>query len=284
MPRADVASHFSDPGLILSGFTATIPLGATRCGIYSVHLIQESEAGTYRNENVLRFSVALESYERSARVGLARKYLKGTGIEIGALQRKLEAPSGCTVRYVDRMGLDELRAHYPELNGVTLQVPDIIDDGERLTRFSDGSLDFVIANHFLEHCENPAKTLGNFLRLLRPKGIVYMAIPDKRSTFDYTRPCTRWDVLKQTFFSGRRRDRIELYQEWAAHVMKYEGNAADETARKLADESYSIHFNVWDLETLLNFLAKCRSELALPFATSAVVSSENETIVILERV
>lgn len=72
----------------------------------------------------------------------------------------------------------------------------------------------MIANHFLEHCEDPVRTLQNLLRVLRRKGILFMAIPDKRSTFDYTRPCTGWPVLKDAFSSGVRSNREQLYREW----------------------------------------------------------------------
>jgi SAM-dependent methyltransferase len=281
--REDVALHFSDAKLAPSGFIARIELGAHRCGRYVVHLVQGGATETYRMESILRFSVLPVPYESAARTGLANKFLRGEGIEIGALQRKITVPPDCAVRYVDRMSLKDLREHYPELNGIPLQEPDIIDDGERLTRFGDSSLDFVIANHFLEHCEDPLGTLRNLLRVLRPKGILYMAIPEKRSTFDYGRPCTEWSVLEKTFSSGVRLDRDKLYREWVELVVQYTGDVADQTAKRLNEQRYSIHFNVWDLEALLDFLSRSRSELGLPFSPAAIVSSENETILVLER-
>jgi SAM-dependent methyltransferase len=281
--RPDVATCFGDPGLIQSGFTAYIQLGASRWGRYAVHVVQQTTAGNYRCENILQFSVLPERYETTAREGLARKYLRGNGIEIGALQRKLPVPPHCEVRYVDRLSVNDLRAHYPELRGVPLQPPDVIDDGERLAQFSDQALDFVIANHFLEHCADPISTLQNLLRVLRPSGILYMAIPDKRATFDRARPCTEWHVVKQAFSAGIRPDRDLQYREWARLVMRRDGEEVERTARKLASERYSIHFNVWDLEALLDFLWRSRSECKLPFAPASVVSSENETILVLER-
>lgn len=65
--------------------------------------------------------------------------------------------------------------------------------------------------------------------------------------------------------------------------MKYAGEDVEPTARTLSDQRYSIHFNVWDLGSLLDFLSQCRSELGLPFMPSATVSSENETTIVLER-
>ena len=89
------------------------------------------------------------------RLELAERYLRGSGIEVGALNVPLPIPAGASVRYVDRMSLEDLRAQYPELGDWPFVPPDVIDDGELLETFADGTLDFVIANHFIEHCQNP---------------------------------------------------------------------------------------------------------------------------------
>ena len=121
---------------------------------------------------------------------LSHKYIQGSGIEIGGLHRPLDVPKGTHVRYVDRLTVRGQRVHYPELRGLPLVDVDIVDDGERLARVADASQDFVIANHFLEHCQNPIGALENMLRVLQANGILYMAIPDKRHTFDRNRPVT----------------------------------------------------------------------------------------------
>ena len=121
---------------------------------------------------------------------LANRYLEGRGLEIGALHHPLPVPRSVQVRYVDRLSVADLRSHYPELASLPLVPLDLIDDGETLTMVPDGSQDFVIANHFLEHCEDPIKTLGTFFRVLRPGGILYLAVPEKHHTFDRDRPVT----------------------------------------------------------------------------------------------
>src|SRR5881396_3838492 len=117
-------------------------------------------------------------------------YLRGHGVEIGAAHQALNVPSSARVTYVDRMSADDLRKTYPELGDLPLAHVNIIDNGETLTSIGDGTQDFVIANHFLEHCENPIQTLQSLFRVTKPGGIVFMAIPDKRYTFDVDRPCT----------------------------------------------------------------------------------------------
>jgi SAM-dependent methyltransferase len=126
----------------------------------------------------------------SRRRRIAKRYLSGEGIEIGALHNPLPVPRSARVRYVDRLPVSELRAQYPELEQEPLVQVDILDDGERLAMIADSSIDFVIANHFLEHTQDPVGTLLNAFRVLRPEGILYLAVPDKRHTFDRDRAVT----------------------------------------------------------------------------------------------
>ena len=94
-----------------------------------------------------------------ARFELAREYLRGDGLEIGALHLAILMPPGARARYVDRMSVEELREHYPELGDLDLAPVDVIDDGERLDTVPAESQDFIVANHFFEHCQDPIGTL-----------------------------------------------------------------------------------------------------------------------------
>ena len=152
-----------------------------------------------------------------------------------------------------------------------------------LSKVASSSQDFVIANHFLEHCENPIRTIVNFTRVLKEGGTLYMAVPDKRLTFDVDRPVTAYSVLSETFLSDRRPDREELYVEWAVFVVHAPPSEVKAVARKLLDEKHSIHFNVWTLPDLVDFLARCRSDFRLCFSLEWVVCSENEVILILTK-
>jgi hypothetical protein len=95
-----------------------------------------------------------------ARAELAARFLSGLGLEIGGLHAPLEVPWHVQVRYVDRATVDQLRHEYPELSAERLTPVDIVDDGEVLTTIPDVSQDFIVANHFLEHCEDPIGTIG----------------------------------------------------------------------------------------------------------------------------
>ena len=71
-----------------------------------------------------------------------------------------------------------------KLGALELVKVDIVDDGEKLSSFPDGQLDFIIANHMIEHTANPLGTIRNHLRKIREGGVLYYAVPDKRYTFD----------------------------------------------------------------------------------------------------
>jgi hypothetical protein len=64
------------------------------------------------------------------RMLLAARYLRGEGIEIGALGRPLPMPAGARVRQVDRLSAAEMAAHYPDMAKKRhVRAPDIVDDG-----------------------------------------------------------------------------------------------------------------------------------------------------------
>jgi SAM-dependent methyltransferase len=51
-----------------------------------------------------------------------------------------------------------------------------------------GAYDYVVSSHNFEHLPNPVKFLQGCSTVLKPSGIVSMAIPDNRGMFDYYRP------------------------------------------------------------------------------------------------
>ena len=186
---------------------------------------------------------------------LAQCYLQGYGLEIGALHHPLEVPDVAHVRYVDRFPVAKLRAHYPELGALPLVSLDIIDDGETLTKVPDQSQDFVIANHFLEHCEDPIRTLETFFRVLRSGGILYLAVPEKHHTFDRDRSVTTLAHLWADHRLGASRSRKEHYQEWVRLVdKKTDPDDIEQAVSRLESMRYSIHFHVWDQPAWLEFM------------------------------
>ncbi|AMV39358.1 class I SAM-dependent methyltransferase [Planctomyces sp. SH-PL62] len=219
------------------------------------------------------------------RRGLCHKHLAGDGVEVGALHHPMEMGERARVRYVDRMDVDGLRAHYPELRNYDLVHVDVVDDGERLGTLPDASLDFIVANHFLEHTENPLGTVRNHLKKLRPGGTLYLAVPNKDHSFDRDRALTPFDHLVRDDVEGVEVSRSEHFREWARFVEGIEEPAAIEAqAKRLEEVGYSIHFHVWDATSFADFLDRARGHLGGMFQIKEYVLNDAEIIAILERV
>ncbi|MFP5389316.1 MAG: methyltransferase domain-containing protein [Thermoleophilia bacterium] len=222
-----------------------------------------------------------------ARAEFASRFLAGEGLEIGALHLPLAMPPQARPKYVDRMSADQLRSEYPELGGWDLTDPDLIDNGELLETVADGSQDFIVANHFLEHCEDPVRTIGTHLGKLRPGGVLFYAVPDKRYSFDHRREVTPLEHMVADHEQGPERSRREHYDQWARLVDTEDGpEAPEETqarARKLEEKLYSIHMHVWTQAEFLKMIIYCRERYEEAFDIEAAARQGLEFVVVLRK-
>ena len=201
-------------------------------------------------------------------------YLRGSGIEIGALHHPLPLKGlpVTQIRYVDRLPLARLRKHYPELSHRKFTRVDVIDDGECLSSFEACSLDFIIANHFLEHARNPIGTIRNWLAKLRPGGVVYLALPDKRYTFDSERPLTTLDhLVNDDLASEAERPGLDFahFLEYARLVDKRAERDIEPQAQRLFRSGYSIHFHTFVSRSFQDMLRHAQDRLRMPFEIRA---------------
>ena len=216
------------------------------------------------------------------RASIAAQFLAGRGLEIGALHRPLSLPPGTRADYLDKESLDTLVAWYPEVSGI--QPSDIIDDGEHLSKVPDGAYDFIVANHFFEHTEDPFATLKNFVRVLRPGGRIFMAIPDKRWTFDRDRPATPLDHILADHRDGPEISRRVHYEEWLSVVKNVPADALAPEVERHIRERVNIHFHVWTIEEMAEMFLAARRRLGIPVEVKLVYADPPmlEVIWILE--
>jgi len=217
------------------------------------------------------------------RMEIAARYLRGQGLEIGALHMPLPPPRNIHVRYVDRMSVADLRKHYPELHGYQLVDVDVIDNGEELFSIPTASVDFVIANHLIEHTQDPTRSLENWLRVIRPQGVLYLAVPHKLQTFDRERPVTSLEHLIRDYREGTEWSRFGHFEEYVRMVEKVPENQIEARARELMEQDYSIHFHVWTETAFLEYLLHCQNHFGLPFAIELFQMNEIEFVLILRK-
>jgi len=221
---------------------------------------------------------------RLDRESVANIYLRGTGIEIGALHNPLRIPKSARVKYVDRMSIPDLRKQYPDLDSRELVDVDIIDDGEQFSKIKDSTQDFVIANHFLEHCQNPIGAISNMLRVLKNGGVLYLSIPDKRYSFDVDRPETSIEHLLRDYQEGPAWSKRQHLEEWTRYVDKLKDDAeVEQQILHLINIDYSIHFHVWTQTEMLELILTLKKKLNFNFEVELFLRNESEVIIILKK-
>lgn len=227
-------------------------------------------------KDILKESGLLPSYK--VRERLAARYLRGVGLEIGALHLPLKVPPGVTVKYVDLSSREQNIKKFPELIAKKIVETDYVENGFELFSIPDKSQNFVIANHVLEHASNPLQVLLNWGRTLTDNGKLFITIPLADKSFDKGRPLTSPAHLINDYklcLEDRYEEFVELnrehYREWLSvsepSIMAERGvnfhQLSEEDMVKRIEEmvgsSTEIHFHTFsDLsfaELLNNFVS-----------------------------
>ncbi len=63
----------------------------------------------------------------------------------------------------------------------------------------DGAYDCLFSSHSLEHIANPIKALLEWRRVIRDHGLLLLVLPNREYTFDWRRPVTSLDHLRDDF-------------------------------------------------------------------------------------
>jgi SAM-dependent methyltransferase len=113
--------------------------------------------------------------------------------------------------------------------------------------FHDNTLDYVIASHVLEHVANPVAALAEWYRVLRPGGIIYLLVPDRRYTWDRGRALTSVEHMLEDY-------RRCTPPSDATHIDDFVGDVdwaewcptvpADEVPEKKREVATILHANV----------------------------------------
>lgn len=123
---------------------------------------------------------------RGIEVGIA------LGVEIGPLMTPIVEKSDGAILYVDHVDTATLREKYAKDQNVdvTRIVPvDVVwNSGQFKHAFApDFKADYVLASHVVEHVPDLIRWLGDIRDVLKPDGLLRLAVPDRRYTFDFLR-------------------------------------------------------------------------------------------------
>lgn len=212
---------------------------------------------------------------------LARKYLSGKGIEVGAMNAPLVVPETASVSYADLSSTAELAATHTDVRSIT--GTDIVTDIESMRGIEDGSQDFVIANHVIEHVENPFRAVASVMRVLRTGGIAFVTLPDKRFTFDKKRALTPLDHLVRDYREGPAWSLQGHYEDWAVQIDRLPVDEIGPRVAQLTSARQEIHFHVWDQSTMSEMFAHLASLPEMSFDIEHSQFNRSEVIWILRK-
>ncbi len=123
----------------------------------------------------------------------------GIGAEIGPLNWPVLSKEEARVLYVDHLDTEGLRKKYAGLEDILEVDRPMVNDSLEETLMPDAPLDFIVASHVFEHVPNPIRWLQQAAAVLRPGGLLALALPDRRMTFDFMRQETRPSDIVSAF-------------------------------------------------------------------------------------
>ena len=216
---------------------------------------------------------------------LAQQYLRGSGIEIGALNLPCKVPEGTEVMHVDSKTTEELIKYYGrEMHGQTVVKVDVVTDAHTLAGIEGGSQDFAVANQVLEHLENPLLAMENMLRVVKPGGIIFLSLPEKRHTFDAGRPVTAFEHILNDYRLGPEVSREAHYREWMDLVENVAPAELDQRLNILMNVlHYPIHFHVWTQFEMWELFDRARAVLPFSYEIDCFKANEAEALFVLRR-
>jgi SAM-dependent methyltransferase len=142
--------------------------------------------------------------------------------------------------------------HYlPDAEPGVQYIHDVTDLGS----IAEGSYDFLLASHILEHVANPLRALHEFHRVVKPDGYLLIAVPDRRHTFDHRRPVTSFAHLEADLEANTREsDMTHLDEILSLHDLEMDplaGSPEEFRARCMRNaEVRCMHHHVFDLALL----------------------------------
>lgn len=115
------------------------------------------------------------------------------GLEFGPLTNPVVAAQEGSISYVDYLPTEALRAKYREDQNVDaskiVDVDIVLENGRLPASVLTGGFDYIVASHVLEHLPDPIGWLKQCADALKQNGVLCLALPDKRYT---------WDILRRT--------------------------------------------------------------------------------------
>lgn len=234
-----------------------------------------------------------ESFDKHIQVDTAR------GLEIGPYNRPMVRKSEGPIVYMDYLSRADHVAADPEVDFLD-EIPetDIIIKDNDYQKYTSLTFDYIIANHVAEHAPDFIGFLAMLSSMLKPNGILFMALPDKKFSFDRFRANTSLaHLLSDHLISPEMSMKEHLIEDLIYYDRTSTGRPHDLSSRLTIAEvkkkmtqtpHYGLHCHVFQsetiLETVLNPLTQlnCMGLSVLEFS-EAHAERGGEMIILLQK-
>lgn len=149
------------------------------------------------------------------------------GIEIGPSHSPICPKSeGYNVQIIDHLSQEDLKRKYAG-HGVNLDAIENVDfvwKGEAYSDLTNGSYGYswIIGSHVVEHTPDLIRFLRGCNDILDDKGVLVLAVPDKRYCFDHLRPKTSLAAVIDAFEAKRTIHSVGTAAEYYLNVCQIE--------------------------------------------------------------
>lgn len=152
------------------------------------------------------------------------------GLEIGALCNPVVPPECAGISYVDHVDREGLRRKYPNDPEVDperiVPVRYVWTGGPLVDVVGEKRFDYAVASHVVEHVPDPIGWLSSLAQVLHPAGVLSLAVPDMRFTFDCQRKPTTIAEWLEGYLVRYRRPSIRQVLDHFIHIVDVPGRCS----------------------------------------------------------
>lgn len=200
---------------------------------------------------------------------LAHQYLDGlNGVEIGGSNQNsfgLEHTGGyANIDFTADQGKNWQSKDFQ------IKPVNLVSFGDDLP-LKNNSVDYVISSHVIEHFFDPIKAIKEWLRVVKPGGYVFMIVPHRDRTFDRKRALTSVSELMDRYDQKLKLENYlisKITYDPETNTTNHDILKIIDTPKKVNDKTLEkyrratvndhIHWTVWNHETFLALMKKCK--------------------------
>lgn len=193
----------------------------------------------------------------------AYELLKGVGIEIGALSKPFDLDA--TVIYADIADPTTMTAQLKDCEGRTYLNRQLVDvklilepPFYNFRGIEPNTVDFCVSSNVVEHHPNPMYFLLEQLRIIKPFGVLYAAIPNKEKTYDRGRIATPVAMLESRLVNFEFSRPFNLALDIVRNTIEHEDyrNQGHDMAQRLVEQPDGHHhFFTFDPDSTLSMIS-----------------------------